>query len=211
MRWKLLLPALAACAMLAVSAPSSFATSANVNQNKRIATVNGAIKGLKKAIGILQNVNAGQTSAIGEVDAKIVATQKTVQAIIDNVPTILNGLTALKAGLEAAGAGLTALSAAVQGPSIAGQLGAAGTSAPGAANTATPAALPTGTVYRQIVLAVGGAGAGAPIGARTWLKLPELSATGYTNNSWVCTSSAGTGVFGGGYDGQAACPSGFVS
>lgn len=199
---KLMLPlAAAAVAALGVSAPAAHAL-----------TAKGAIKIANAAVKPLKDVLEGQDAAIkrngtaiANVESAVGTLQAQVKGILDAATNqILPGLTALKDGL-------TALKDGVQGPNVAGQLGAAGTSLPGAANTATPSALPTGTVYRQIVLAVGGAGAGAPIGARTWIKLPEVAATGYTNNSWVCTSSGATGVFGGAYNAQAACPAGFQS
>jgi hypothetical protein len=98
-----------------------------------------------------------------------------VDGVLAVAPQIIDGLTKLKEALES--------------PGVKGQLSAAGTAAPGAANAATPSDLPTGTLYRQIVLSTGGAfGPGAPIGARTWVKMPDVAALGYSNK-YACTSA----------------------
>jgi hypothetical protein len=100
-------------------------------------------------------------------------TEAKLQGILDAAPQIIDGLQKLKAALES--------------PNVGGQLAAAGTGSPSAADPGNTR--PTGTLYRQIVLSTGGAfGAGAPIGARTWVKMPEVAALGYSNK-YACTSA----------------------
>jgi hypothetical protein len=200
-----MLPALAACTMLAVTAPVAPAKTAHVASVKSsLAKVSGTLKALQKGVSLIQDVDKGQTGAINGVDARVTTVVANLKSLSDTVAAVVatatTALTQLKDGLTAAGAGLTALSAAVQGPGIAGQLGAAGTAAPGTANTATPATLPTGTMYRQIVLSTAGAfPAGTPIGARTWIRMPDVVSLGYSN-TYVCTSAGATAAaLGSGY------------
>jgi hypothetical protein len=119
--------------------------------------------------GKVHGIEAGTNARFDEVEGK-------VQGILDDLaPTILNGIAALNDALH--------------GPNVAGQLDAAGTAAPGPSNSATPSTLPTGTLYRQTVLSTGGSfGPGAPIGARTWVKMPDTPAIGYSNK-YACTSA----------------------
>lgn len=216
---KLMLLALAACCLLAAGAPiagakthRAHASSSKVAQKVhaagvKISKLGTAVLGLDRGIKNIQDIDLGQTAAINRnVDAQK-SLKGTVDAIVAGVPAIIDGLNQLKDGLTqistvlsgtvspaltSLAAGLTDLSTAVQGPDIAGQLGAAGSDAPGDSNAATPAALPTGTVYRQIVLSTGGAfGPGAPIGARTWVKMPDVAAIGYSNK-YACTSAGAT-------------------
>ena len=184
---KLALPLLAAFAVLAVAAPAANAV-----------TAKGVIAIVNKAIAPLKDINDGQTAAINRVD--------------DRVTTVVADLTALSNKVDAIVAvatdSLTKLQAALQGPNVGGQLGAAGSSLPGEKNSATPNSLPTGTVYRQIVLASapGSPADGAPIGARLWVKMPAVTNL-YSNHVWVCIAGRGTATVGGGaLDGQAACP-----
>ena len=181
---KLLLPLLAVCVTLVAGVPA-----ADASLGSRIGAVAGKVAGLQKAIGHIQDTNTGQTAAINRNGDRIADSQKAIgdlQALVRGViATATDSLTKLQTGL-------TDLAAAVQGPNIAGQLGAAGSAAPGAGNAATPSTLPTGTLYRQIVLSTGGAfGAGAPIGARTWVKMPDVVAIGYSNK-YACTSAGAT-------------------
>jgi hypothetical protein len=110
MRRKLLLPALLACSMLAISAPvvsaKSHAHSASLASS--LSKISGAVKGLQKAVGNIVKVNLGQTGAIHGVDtrvdtvvANVAAVKATVDAIVAGVPAIVDGLTQLKAGLLA--------------------------------------------------------------------------------------------------------------
>lgn len=128
---KLALPLMAVCALFAISAPSAVAAeSTNVKQFKQIGKVRSAIKGLKAAIKVIQDIDKGQTAAVNDNQGKLDAVSGRVNSILEGVPAIVNGLTALKtglesagaglvqlkAGLEAAGAGLTAVQAALQNP-----------------------------------------------------------------------------------------------
>jgi len=105
MRRKLLLPALLAGCMLAISAPVASAIS-----------VKGVLSIINKALKPIKDVNAGQTAAIKSVDTRVdtivgqVATIKAVQdAIVAGVPDIKNGLLALKDAATQLKDGLTAL------------------------------------------------------------------------------------------------------
>src|SRR4051794_5884221 len=123
MRRKLMLPALAACTLLAVSAPlasakptKAHAASIRTSLNKLAASI-GALKSEVKGI---HDTDSGQTGAIHGVDTRVdtvvgnlTKLTATVNAIVAGVPTITNGLTQLAAGLTAAGAGLTAIQAAL--------------------------------------------------------------------------------------------------
>lgn len=217
---KLALPALAACALLAASAPVATASSASASTTseatvKKLKRVAGAVKALKQAVNIMEDVNAGQTGSISGVDGRVTTVAGNLGALDAKVTSVIaaatDALSKLESGLLQLKAGLETLAAAVQGPKVAGQLGAAGTAAPGSGNSATPSNLPTGTVYRQIVL-ISGVGAsppdGAPAGARMWVKMPAVTGL-YSNNTWVCMSSKGTGVIAGGsFDAQTNCPAG---
>lgn len=204
MRRKMLLPALAACALLAVGAPVASASKAHASKSSATTFLLSAVKNINKKVGALQDLSKGFQAAFGSIHSAL-------DPIVAAAPQILSGLTALKDGLTQAADGLTKLSDAVQGPNIAGQLGAAGTDPPGTSNTATPSTLPTGTVYRQIVIATGGALAGAPIGARTYVKLPDVAAVGYSN-TYVCTgagtSGAASNVGGSGHGYDLTCSGG---
>jgi hypothetical protein len=120
MRRKLMLPALAACALLAVSAPVASAAKtprahaavSGKSFNKLAKKVGNAIA----KINSLKNADKGAAGAIHGVDgrvdtvvANLAAVKATVDAIVANVPAITSALTALKDGLTAAGAGLTSL------------------------------------------------------------------------------------------------------
>jgi hypothetical protein len=164
---KLMLPLLAVCCVFAVSAPA--AHSATLSQ--KLSKVSGALKGLQKAVGQMKDINDGQTSSINGVDTRVTTVVANLTSLSSKVDAIVAVATDSLTKLQA---GLTTLAAAVQGPGIAGQLGAAGTAAPGTGNAATPSTLPTGTVYRQIVLGPGGLSQ-VPVGARTWVKMPDVT------------------------------------
>src|SRR3954447_8884586 len=107
---KLLLPALAACSMLAVSAPVATASSHKAHSSAKAAKVlgklSGAIKGLQKNVAKIEKLNAeahkGLSDSLHGVDLRVdtlvnnLAGVKAVQdAIVAGVPQITNGLTAL--------------------------------------------------------------------------------------------------------------------
>lgn len=202
---KLLLP-LIATAALGVTAPVAGAASGSA-----LGKLAGRIGKLEADAKRAEDINAGQTAAINRNGDRITDSQNAIGSLQAQVKAIIDAATTqIQPALVALKDGLTKLSTAVQGPGIAGQLGAAGTSAPGSANSATPEALPTGTVYRQIVLAnaPGSPANGAPLGIRLWSKMPAVSGV-YSTNEWVCVSSKATGKIGGGaLDGQVACPAG---
>ena len=184
MRRSFLLPALAACAMLAVGAPVASAAKAHSSAKAHSAAsatpfLLKAVKNLQSKVGALEDIAKGYRDAFATIHSAL-------DPIVAGVPQVLAGLVALKDGL-------TKLSDAVQGPGVAGQLGAAGTAAPGSSNSATPSTLPTGTVYRQIVIATGGNLNTAPIGARTYVRMPDVAALGYSN-TWVCTGAGTSSV-----------------
>ena len=92
---KLLLPALAACALLAAGAPVASAHKshvATVSLGTKLSRAAGAIKGLEKTVKALFNNDAGQKDAIHTVDGKVAALGVTVQGILDGVPAITNAL-----------------------------------------------------------------------------------------------------------------------
>lgn len=210
MRRKMLLPALAACALLAVGAPVASASKAHASKSSATTFLLSAVKNINKKVGALQDLSKGFQAAFGSIHSAL-------DPIVAAAPQILSGLTALKDGLTQAADGLTKLSDAVQGPNIAGQLGAVGTANPGSSNTATPSALPTGTMYRQIVLSTaanGGLPSGTPVGIRLWVKMPDVA--NLYSNSWSCTAAhvngtaAGAAALSGGnpsgFDATVACP-----
>jgi len=203
---KLLLLCTAVCALLVVAVPAASADPATASSkahsaagktlsasalSSQVRKTNASIKGIGKAIAFF----TGQNNARKTENASTAATIAAIVPVVTKALTDLqSGLLALKDGLEKAGKGLTDLSAAVQGPNIAGQLGAAGTAAPGAANTATPDTLPAGTVYRQIVIsgaALGPIPAGSPVGARTWVKTVPPGTAAPATNTWSCTGAGG--------------------
>jgi hypothetical protein len=122
MRRKLMLPALAACALLAVSAPVAPAKSHKAHAASlasALSTLSGAVKGLKKGLKNVENVNSGQTGAINGVDGRVTAVvanlavvKATVDAIVAGVPAIVNGLTAINAALTNTTTGLVGLNLA---------------------------------------------------------------------------------------------------
>jgi hypothetical protein len=109
-----MLPALAACALLAVSAPVASAHKAHTasSLSKKLSAASGAIKGLKKTVAALFNNDAGQVASIHNVDGKVVALDATVQTILSGVPAIVNGLTALQTALQNPTTGLVGLNLA---------------------------------------------------------------------------------------------------
>jgi hypothetical protein len=112
---KLLLPALAACALLAAGAPVASAHKshvATVSLGTKLSRAAGAIKGLEKTAKALFNNDAGQKEAIHTVDGKVAALGATVQTILSGVPAIVNGLTALQTALQDPVTGLVGLNLA---------------------------------------------------------------------------------------------------
>lgn len=106
MRRKLLLPALAACSMFAISAPVASATTHKAHASSlgsKLSAVSGALKGLQKAVGFIKNVNSGQTAAIHSVDVRV----DTVVANLDALGKKVDAITA------AATAALTQINAAL--------------------------------------------------------------------------------------------------
>lgn len=205
---KLMLPLAAVCAFGVSTAPS-MAASANVKQNKKIGKINGALKGVEKAVSILEDINAGQTDSVNKAHAKVDSLASKVDAI---VAVATDALTKLQVAVTSL-AGTTA--------------GAAGTDNPMATNAATTATsslaavktadLPTGATYRQFVLladsatfpspfnasqatlvaALTTAGLGTlPMGVRTWVKMPDVNSSSlggdFYKNTWVCMNGKTT-------------------
>ncbi|MDX6641360.1 MAG: hypothetical protein QOF12_2371, partial [Solirubrobacteraceae bacterium] len=109
---KLLLPALAACALLAAGAPVASAHKshvATVSLGTKLSRAAGAIKGLEKTVKALFNNDSGQKDAIHTVDGKVAALGATVQGILSGVPLITGGLTALGTALADPVTGLVGL------------------------------------------------------------------------------------------------------
>lgn len=186
---KLALPLLAVFAVLAVSAPAAQAI-----------TAKGVIAIVNKALAPIKDVNAGQTKAITDVDTRVDTVVKNLAALSSKLDAILavatDSLTKLQAGLVSV-AQQTAAAAGTGDPNSTGTKTAETATVPGV-KTET---LPGGTLYRQIVLSTGARApvpAGAPIGARTWVKMPDVAALSYSN-TWVCTSAgtSPTGLFAG--------------
>lgn len=103
---KLALPLLAACAVFAVSAPVASAAKGKSTAAK-LSTVSGAVKGLKKALKQLKDVDSGQTGAIGGVDDRVdtvVANLDTLGKKVDAIVAVAtDSLTKLQAGLVTLG------------------------------------------------------------------------------------------------------------
>src|SRR3954452_11340538 len=109
MRRKLMLPALAACALLAVSAPVTTAKPVKahaVSLKKSLNKLASSIGSLKSQVKQINDTNSGQTGAINGVDKRVdtvvgnlTALSATVTAIVNGVPAITSGLLALKDGL----------------------------------------------------------------------------------------------------------------
>lgn len=189
---KLLLP-LIATAALGVTAPVAGAA-----KGSALGKLAGRIGMLEANAERNNDINAGQTAAINTNGDRITDSQNAIGSLQAQVKAIIEAATTqIQPALVALKDGLTKLSTAVQGPGIAGQLGAAGSKLPGksdTSNTATPDALPAGTVYRQIVLATasypgGAVPAGTPIGARTWVKLAPPGTAAPLDNAYSCVGS----------------------
>jgi hypothetical protein len=109
---KLALP-LIACATFGLAAAPSMAVSTNVKQNKKIAKINGAVKGIKKAVKLLEDADKTQNSGAVDLATKLASVETTLNAVVATagsaLPKIEDALKQLKAGLETAGAGLTSL------------------------------------------------------------------------------------------------------
>lgn len=177
---KLALPLLAVFAVLAVSAPAAHAI-----------TAKGVIAIVNKALQPIKDVNAGQTKAINDVDTRVDTVVGNLRGLSSKVDAIVaaatDSLTKLQAGLISV-AQQTAAAAGTGDPNSTGTKTAETSSVPGV-KTET---LPGGTLYRQIVLAQNQRGPvppGAPIGVRTWVKMPDVAALGYSN-TWLCTGAA---------------------
>jgi hypothetical protein len=201
---KLALPLIASCAMFGITAAPSLGASTNAKQWKKIAKVNGAVKGIAKAVKLLEDADTTQNAGAVSLATKISSIQTTLDAVVATagsaLPKIEDALKQLKAGLESAGAGIVALSQATATP--------VGTATPTTADATTTAtssvpavtlkSLAAGTVYRQFVqwknasgatptmLGPGGAGlltadqvtalGELPIAVRTWVKMPDVTA-----------------------------------
>lgn len=184
---KLSLPLLVVGMMLMAAAPAS------AGIGKRVGTLAGKIGALQSDLQNLRDTSDGQTAAINRNGDRITESQ----TAIGNLQALVKGvITTATASLTALEKGLTDLAAAVKGPTVGGQLAAAGSKLPGKAdgtNTATPDALPAGTVYRQIVVATasypGGVPAGTPIGARTWVKLAPPATAAPLDNAYSCVGA----------------------
>lgn len=105
---KLLLPLLIAGSMLAGLAPSSFAAT-EASQDRKISKARGAIKGLKKAISLIEDRNLGQTEAINRVDARVAALESKVTTVVS---AATEALTKIQTALEDPVTGLRALNLA---------------------------------------------------------------------------------------------------
>jgi hypothetical protein len=107
-----MLPALAACTMLAVTAPVAPAKTAHVASVKSsLAKVSGALKALQKGVSLIQDVDKGQTGAINGVDARVTTVVANLKTLSDTVTAVVaqatTALTALQNGLLAINAALT--------------------------------------------------------------------------------------------------------
>jgi len=126
MRRKLLLPALAACCLLAVGAPLASARTHRAHAAKsqiaskvhklgvKLSGIGGTVLGIQHGIKVLQDIDLGQTAAINQSIADHTTLKGTVDAIVAGVPAIIDGLTQLKNGLTTVGGGLTTLAGVVQ-------------------------------------------------------------------------------------------------
>jgi hypothetical protein len=186
---KLALPLLAACAVFAVSVPAASAAPLG----KKLSQVSGALKGLQKAVGLMDDINKGQTGSIHDVDTRVTTVVGNLTSLNNKVDAVVavatDALTKLQAGLT--GLAQSTAAAAGSGDPNSATTTTTETSSIPAVKTST---LATGTLYRQIVLSTGARGpvpVGAPIGARTWIKMPDVAALSYSN-TWVCTSAGQT-------------------
>lgn len=109
---KLALPLLAVCAVFAVSAPA--AQSATLGS--KLSKVSGALKGLQKAVSLMDDVNKGQTGAINGVDARVTTVVANLDALDKKVTAITNAatsaLTTINSALTNSTTGLVGLNLA---------------------------------------------------------------------------------------------------
>lgn len=202
---KLTLPALAACALLAASAPVATAKPVKAHAaslGSKLSQVSGALKGVQKAVNQIKDVNSGQTAAINGVDGRVTTVVANLTSLSNKVDAIVavatDSLTKLQAGLVSLSQA-TAAAAGTGDPNSSSTTTGATSSVPAVATST----LSAGTLYRQLVLGPG-ALAALPVGARTWVKMPDVTnaALGGTvySNSWVCvagntsTQARGLGV-----------------
>src|SRR4051794_7168711 len=204
MRRKLMLPALAACALLAVSAPVT--TAKPPTARAAFISLKGVLGIVTKALKPIQDINSGQTAAIHRVDTR-------VDTVVAGLKTINETAVSLAAAFTASLTQLvqfTTLPAGTANPNTAGVKTASTSSVPAVLlSTLSP-----GTVYRQLVtlpdsatwpvpfdaaqaatvtaLTAGGFPTTLPLGARTWVKMPDVNnaALGgdFYKNTWACTS-----------------------
>lgn len=107
---KLALPLLAVFAVFAVSVPAASAATANsASLGSKLSKVSGALAGLKKAVSIINDTNAGQTAAIHTVDLRVEALEAKVTAVIT---TATSALTAIQSALSNSTTGLVGLNLA---------------------------------------------------------------------------------------------------
>lgn len=117
MRRKLMLPALAACALLAVSAPAATAKPHKAyaaSIASKLSEVSGQLKALQKAVSQMEGVNKGQTTAISTVDGRVNTVVSNLAGVSAKVDAIIAGVPAITAALTALKDGLTAINAALQ-------------------------------------------------------------------------------------------------
>jgi hypothetical protein len=105
MRRKFLLPALAACAMLAIGAPVSSARTAHATKTSATSFLLTAVKHLQSRAGTLEDLATGFKSAISSLNS-------TVEAIVAGVPAITSALTKINNALNNTSTGLVGLNLA---------------------------------------------------------------------------------------------------
>ena len=84
--------------VLAVAAPGASA----VPFTTTVGRLSGAVKALQKAVGNVEDINAGQTAAIGRVDDRVDTVVANLQALADKVDAIVATATAALAQVQAA-------------------------------------------------------------------------------------------------------------
>lgn len=195
---KLMLPALAACALLAAGAPAAGAKAQSASLGGKLSTVSGALKGLQKAVKQMKDINDGQTGAINGVDtrvttvvANLTALSNKVDAIVavatDSLTKLQAGLLALKDGLTTAGAGLTSLKTLATSTEYGiGQVLINGTAAPGSfvATPDIPDAVQPATVTSTFV-----AGASGVLDLAVGVRSAESDGTGASDPAASCRAT----------------------
>jgi hypothetical protein len=204
-----MLPALAACVLLAVSAPVT--TAKPVKAHAASVSLKGVIGIVNKALQPLRDINVGQTAAIHGVDVRVDTVVGNLQKLSDRADALVTGFTASLLQLVQ----FTTLPTGTANPNTDGAKTASTSSAP----AALLSSLGPGTVYRQLVtlpssatwpapfdasqaavtaaLTAGGFPTTLPLGARTWVKMPDVNnaALGgdFYKNTWTCTSGGVSG------------------